>query len=130
MTVHGEQWKVIHQHYIKPVTNKHVIRKDAAMPMRTKRTVLTQMCLKVLLNNSEYLERETRKETVEFFVRRMQASGYGERFRYEVLRSALKAYQEIKNNPVRPIYREKGTERPQEKKARQNRRKEWYKREG
>ena len=66
-TANGEVWKIVHKHYMKPMANKFVIRSEAAMAMKTKRTVLTQMCLRVLLNNSEYLEEEEKKSSVSFF---------------------------------------------------------------
>ena len=55
-----EEKKIVHQHYSKPMANKHVIRKDSAMATSTKRTILTQMCLRVMLNNSKYLEEEVK----------------------------------------------------------------------
>ena len=123
----GEELKILHQHYMKPMANKYVIRKDAAMSMKNKRTILTQMCLRVLLNNSEHLKMEDKKETVEFFMKRMQASGYGERERYEVLKSALNAYEKIGNDPSRERYRGKETNTPAKRIERRTRRRNWYK---
>ena len=125
-TEDGEELKILHQHYIKPMANKHVIREDAAMSSKNKRTILTQMCLRVLLNNSENQEMSDKKETVEFFMKRMQASGYKERFRYEVLKSALNAYQKIVDDQTRPKYRGKEDNTPRRRMERILKRKNWY----
>ena len=121
-----EELKILHQHYIKPMANKFVIREDSAMSTKNKRSILTQMCLRVMLNNSEYLEMKDKKETVEFFMKRMQASGYKERFRYEVLRSAMNAYEKIVNDPSRPKYRGKETNTPRKRTERKKKRHNWY----
>ena len=125
-TDNGEELKILHKHYIKPMANKYVIHRESAMSLKTKRTILTQMCLRVLLNNSEYLKMEEKKETVEFFMRRMQASGYDERFRYEVLKSAINAYEKIATDPGRPKYRGKETNTPRRRIERAKKRRNWF----
>ena len=122
----NEELKIIHKHYTKPISNKYVINRNAAMSMKNKRTILTQMCLRVLLNNSKDLEMEEKKETNEFFLKRMQVSGYDERFRYEVLKSALIAYDKIKNNPFKPMYRGKEANTPEQRMERCEKRRKWY----
>ena len=129
-TANGEVWKIVHKHYMKPMANKFVIRSDAAMAMKTKRTVLTQMCLRVLLNNSEYLEEEEKKSSVSFFMRRMQASGYSEKFRYEVLKSAVNAYEKICNDPTRPKYRGKELNTPKARQERNKQKNSWFRKGG
>ena len=129
-TEDGEERKIIHQHYIKPMANKYLIMMDAAMATRTKRTILTQMCLRVLLNNSRYMKEEDKKESVEFFMKRMQASGYSERFRYQVLKSAITAYERIANDAIRPMYRGKDSDTPKERAERSKRKREWFRKGG
>ena len=70
--------KIVYEHYIKDVASKYVIQRDSAMAISAKRTILTQMCLRAMLNCSHYLGWATRKEHVEYFMKRMQASGYDE----------------------------------------------------
>ena len=124
----GVKRKIFHEHYVKEVASKYVIHRAAAMSLQSKRRIMTQMCLRVLLNNSEYLVWAEKKSKVEFFMMRMQASGYGERFRYEVLRSAIHAYGEIKNDDDRPLYRGKGRNTPQRRKENKERKKNWFRR--
>ena len=53
-------------------------------------SALTQETLRVLLNFSKLLPWERRVENVNEMVLRKQYSGYSEKFRYEVVNSALK----------------------------------------
>ena len=129
-TVNGEQRKILHQHFIKPMANKHVIMMNAAMATKTKRTILTQMCLRVLLNNSEYMKEEDKRELVELFLKRMQASGYSERFRYQVLKSALTAYERIASDQLRPMYRSKESDTPKNRAERSRKKRDWFKKGG
>ena len=115
---------------MKGIANKYVIDSKAAMSMTSKRRILTQMCLRVLLNNSEYLAWEERKRTVDFFMKRMQASGYSKKFRYEVLKSALKAYQDIKSDTNRPIYRCKELNTAERRQESRKKKRKWFKKGG
>ena len=90
-TDEGKVWKILYEHYIKEIASKFVIERESAMAMSAKRTILTQMCLRVMLNCSPDAGETTRKKHVEYFMRRIQASGYDEAFRYEVLKSAVHA---------------------------------------
>ena len=129
-TENGEARKILHQHYIKPMANKHVIHKDSAMATKTKRTILTQMCLRVMLNNSDDLPEDEKKKSVEFFMKRMQASGYSVEFRYEVLKSAFMAYEKLSNDPARPKYRGKDLNTPKRRAERKKKKYEWFRRGG
>ncbi|KAK3732414.1 hypothetical protein QZH41_003562 [Actinostola sp. cb2023] len=63
-------------------------------------------------------------------VLRMQYSGYGKRFRYEVVRSALNAYRKIvtlDQQGVRPIYRQKEWKRTEREKEKREKKTTWYK---
>ena len=132
VNVDGEKKKkIIHEHYVKDVANKFVIEEKSAMSYKDKRTILTQMCLQVLLNNSEYLAEERKRELVEFFIKRMQASGYGHKFRYEVLKSAINAYQKLKKESAhRPLYRGKELNTARGRAEKRRNRHRWFKRGG
>jgi len=81
-----------------------------------------------LLNCSKDLGEERRKEHLSFFMARMQASGYDHGFRLEILKSALKAYETMKNNQNegRMMYRERTWNRKERKKQKEERKKNWY----
>ena len=119
--------KIIHEHYVKDIASKYVIEEQSAMPIHKKRQILTQMCLRVLLNNSQYLDMESKKRTVGFFLNRMQASGYKQQFRYQVLKSALKAYETISNDTTRTLYRGKEMNTPERRVEVRDKKRKWYK---
>ncbi len=63
--------------------------------MKQKRTILTQEVLRVLVNCSTCIAWEEIAQYVSAMVLRMQFSGFLNKFRYEVVNSALKTYDEI-----------------------------------
>ena len=91
-----ERQYVLHEHYMKKMSSRLVLHRQAAMSIRSKRTILTQQCLRIILNCSEELEDEVRNGHLSYFMARMQASGYDQEFRLEVLKSAKKAYEKLK----------------------------------
>ena len=88
--------RILHEHYMKSMASKLVIHRQAAMSIKSKRTILTQQCLRIILNCSEDLEEDIRNKHLSFFMARMQASGYDHAFRLEVLKSAKHAYEKLK----------------------------------
>ena len=64
---------------------------------------------------------------------KMQFSGYEQGFRYEVTKSAINAYQTMKNNEeneTRPIHRPKDWCRAERKGEKERKKKNWYKQGG
>ena len=114
---------------MKPVSSKSVINNRSAMPLKDRRTVITQEILRIVLRCSPLLPWETTKTHIEEYMLRLQFSGYDEKFRIEVLESAAKAYKKIRlkvDRGERPLYRRK--EWKQEERAKEKRRKKenWY----
>ena len=46
--------RVLHEYYSKPVSSKYVVPYESAMPIRDKRTVLTQDVLRVMFRSAHY----------------------------------------------------------------------------
>ena len=122
------KYVIMHEHYMKDVSSKVLLHRESAISINSKRTILTQQCLRVMLNCSKDLEEERRKEHLSFFMARMQSSGYDHGFRLEILKSALKAYETMKNNESegRMMYRERTWNRKERKKQKEERKKNWY----
>ena len=100
----------MHEYYAKDVSSKAVIDSRSAMPLKDKRTVLTQDILRIILRCSPLLPWEKTVEHIETYMMRLQFSGYEQRFREEVLKSAIHAYENIKSEVEqnkRPLYRPK-----------------------
>ena len=101
---------VLYEFYSKDIATKTVIPAKSAMPTPTKRTILTQEILRVLLRCSPLLPWETTVNHIHSYLQRMQFSEYPITFRAQVLQSALHAYECIKELDARnitPMYRPK-----------------------
>ena len=85
----------MHEHYAKDVSSKMVINAKSALPMGTKRTVLVQDGLRILLNCSRDLPWKNKAKHLDSLSLRMQYSRYQKKFRYEVIDSAYKAYKTL-----------------------------------
>ena len=102
--------KILHEHYMKPMSSIAVLDSRSAMAWSTKRTVLTQDALRIILNCSRELQWEIVAAHLSYYSARMQYSGYGHQFRLEVIQSALKAYENLREDErqgKRPLYRHK-----------------------
>ena len=78
------QRRLLYEHYEKEMTTKNVIHATSAIPKKTKRTVLTQDALRIMLHCSRYLPWETVLGHLNKLMMKMQYSGYDKKFRYEV----------------------------------------------
>ena len=130
----GEKTSVImYEFYSKSMASKAVINARSALNWSTKRTVLTQEVLRVLLNCSKMLPWERVVENVNEMVLRMQYSGYSKKFRYEVVDSALKAYREREKadrEGERPLHRPKEWRKEEREQEKIGKKCSWYKRGG
>ena len=72
---------ILHEHYVKEVSSKMVLHREAAMSISNKRIILTQECLRIILNCNTHIGWKKIAEHLTFFVSRMQASGYDHQFR-------------------------------------------------
>ena len=79
----------MHKHYAKNVLSKLVINTNSALPMNTKRTVLAQEGLPILLNCSRELPWESKAKHLNSLSLRTKTQKYKKQFR----------------NCVRPLYR-------------------------
>ena len=81
----NEHGKIVYEHYVKPVSSKYTVHERSAMAKKTKRQILTQDALRILLNCSRRLPWATKVRHLEGYSARMQLSGYEVKFRREVL---------------------------------------------
>ena len=83
---------------MKPMSSIAVLDSRSAMAWSTKRTVLTQDALRIILNCSRELQWEIVAAHLSYYSARMQYSGYGHQFRLEEIKSALKAYENLRED--------------------------------
>ena len=106
--------QVMHSHYSKPMANTYVIHKDSAISERSKRNILTADLVRVMRNISPLCTTAERNEKIQFFMSRMQHSGYDTKDRINVYRAAKKKYNEMlrkDSEGITPLYREKNWNR-------------------
>ena len=124
--------KVMHEHYVKDVSTRGLMNSNSAHPNSMKRNVLVNEALRILRNCSSELEWEQVVPHLNYFVRRMQYSGYPIEERYKVIKKAIDKYEEKENN------REEGNRRfipsietrKNRIKNKKKKRTNWSKREG
>ena len=124
---------LLYEHYEKDMATKAVINATSALPKKTKRIVLTQEMLRILLHCSRNLPWETVCDHCNRFMMKLQYSGYDQIFRYEVANSAINAYMTMMENEergIRPIHRPKGWNRSERIEQKQLKKKNWYKQGG
>ena len=124
---------LLHEYYMKQVSSKAVIHKDAALSISSKRTILTQECLRILKNCHEQIGWEKIAGHLTYFMARMQAVGYDKDFRFQVLKSAIHAFKvkkEEERTGVTPFYRTREWRRNDRRKEKEQKKKTWYKKGG
>ena len=90
-----ENQRIDYEFYEKPTKHKQVILSNSALSMDKKRTILTQECLRIIRNTKIELGVETRNKHLSNFMVKLKSSGYNQKFRIEVLNSALKAFEKM-----------------------------------
>ena len=124
---------VLYEHYEKEMATKAVMHAMSAIPMQTKRTVLSQEMLRILIHCSKQLPWERICTHVNNFMRKLQYSGYNQLFRCNVAKSALNAYKIIKEKEeqeIRPMNRPKDWMKHERMEEKQRKAKNWYKSNG
>ena len=127
-TINGHN-RILHEFYSKEISSKAVIHAKSALSWQQKRTVLTQEILRVILNCSEDISWEVIVQHVNKMVLRLQFSGYTQKFRYEVVKAALKAYDDIKckvSSGERPLYRPYDWNRQERDEMKKEKAVRWY----
>ena len=125
-----QQRKIVYEHYEKVMTTKAVIHAKSALPMQTKRTVMTQEVLRILLHCSKHVQWERICSHINKFTKKLQFSGYSQPFRCTIVDSALNALKLIKEKEalgIRPIHRPKEWRRVEREEEKSRKKKSWYK---
>ena len=127
------QDNILFELYNKDVATKAVINAKSAISWQTKRTVLTQEALRILLNCSDTLPREVVNKHLEHLIMKLQFSGYDKRFRYDIINSAYKAYntrREEETAGIRPMHRPREWQNVKRQRDKKEKKRNWYKKDG
>ena len=116
--------------YEKPLKNKKLILSDSAIPAKDKRTILTQECLRRLRNTKVELGKDVQNKHLNEFMVKMKNSGYNQKYRKEVLESALSAFEKMKSDEkhgIKPLYRSRDWNHEERNENKQKKKVGWYK---
>ena len=116
--------------YEKPTKNPKLILAESAINASSKRTILTQECLRRIRNTKIELGNSVRNEHLNRFMIKMKNSGYSKNYRIQILDSATKAFDKMleeDKNGTKPLYRNRTWNRDQRLKSKENKRNKWYK---
>ena len=88
--------KIITSHYMKDVSTRAVINCRSSHPYQMKMNVMVNEVLRILRNCNEYCRWDEVADHITYFMKRLQFSGYDHRFRFEVVKRALKKHERTK----------------------------------
>ena len=116
--------------YEKPTKNPKLILAESAINASSKRTILTQECLRRIRNTKLELGKSVRNEHLNRFMIKMKNSGYSKNYRIQILDSATKAFDKMleeDKNGTKPLYRNRTWNKDLRLKSKENKRNKWYK---
>ena len=122
-------YRIDFEFFEKPTRNPKVILMDSALSFPQKRTILTQECLRRLRNTNVDLGPEIQKKHLDQFMLKLKNSNYNEKFRTQVLDSALKAFkkmQEDDKNGTKPMYRNRSWNAEERKSKKNEKKLNWW----
>ena len=108
------QGKAMFQHFVKPMATRLVVENESAIGEREKRTIHTQELIRVMRNCHEDLPQEEVNKCLEDYMKKLQNSGYDQKYRKEILASGKNGFQKQKKadkDGKTPLYRPKGYQR-------------------
>ena len=125
--------RVLHKYYSKEISSAYVINARSALSWRSKKTILTQEVLRVLLNCSVELPWQVLVKHVYHMMMRLQYSGYDQKFRTEVVKSALNVYKHILRLDAcgeKPMHRTRTWRKIERVREKRKKREGWYRKGG
>ena len=122
--------KIEYIFYKKPVANKLVTLKTAASSMKQKMAILTQQCFTRLHNTSNSIDDSIKVSILNDFMKELNASGYSEDDRLNILEGAINTYKKIlekETSGQRPFYRNNEFEKSKRLMNKNSKKSNWYK---
>ena len=100
--------RIDYKFFEKPTKNPKILLAESAINAGSKRTILTQECLRRIRNTKIELGDGVRYEHLNKFMLKMKNSGYKENYRIQILNSALSAFKKMVEEDkkgTKPLYR-------------------------
>ena len=127
------EWEVLWEYYRKPCSTRTLMLARSAMSDRTKRSALTQEAIQILRSCSMSLPWTRKAQLLSDFSLRMKISGYSERYRETIFKSAISAWRkqvEMDRTGEHPLYRKRDWKKDERKKQKEYKRAGWYRKLG
>ena len=121
--------QVEHKFYKKDVSNPLLMLANSAMPMKVKRNSLAQEGIRRLRNTSRHLPWELKADILSEFSHKLMLSGYDEKFRLDIIKSAVTGYErqvERADNGGTPLYRARTYQEGERRKKKLLTKTSWY----
>ena len=98
---HQTKTQILHSHYSKPISNKHLINKNSALSTTTKKNILVADLVRITRNISPLCNQYEGNIHIQAYLYRMQFSGYDQTDRVNVYQLAKKKYEKIIDNNLK-----------------------------
>ena len=125
-----EENRIDYEFFEKSTKNPKLLLAESAINKNSKRTILTQECLRRMRNTKLELGDEVRNEHLNRFMIKMKNSGYSSHYRAQILKSAINAFEKMleeDRNGSKPLYRTREWNRENRMNNKENRKINWYK---
>ena len=109
-----EAYRIDYEYFEKPTKNPKILMAESAINANSKRTILTQECLRRIRNTKVELGDGVRNGHLNRFMIKMKNSGYNKNYRIQILKSALNAFDKMleeDKNRTKPLFRNKDWDR-------------------
>ena len=87
-------FKIVTSHYMKDVSTRSVINEKSSHPECMKKNVMVNEVLRILRNCNNFLKWDETASYISYFMKRLQFSGYNQKFRYSIVKKPLKKYDD------------------------------------
>ena len=122
--------RIDYEFFEKPTKNPRVLLASSAISSASKRTILTQECMRRMRNTKVELGEKCRNQHLNNFMVKLKNSGYNEKYRTEILDSACKGFEKMledDKNGVKPLFRNREWNKDEREENKRARKLNWYK---
>ena len=122
--------RIDYDFYEKSTKHPKVLLADSAINSSSKRTILTQECLRRLRNTKIELGEDVRNMYLNQFMVKLKNSGYTNNYRIQILQSATKAFDKMVHDDklgIKPLYRNRTWNLEERTNSKKNKKTNWYK---
>ena len=125
--VNGElKHQILYSYYEKEMSSKYLVHKNSALSNQSKMNILVNDLVRVMKNTSLQVNDEERQRNIQYYINKIQFSGYSQQERIHVYKKAKKLFDEkIKNCKVYP-HKDKLTKIKELTREKLHQKKKWY----